>query len=206
MAGLLLAAGVSAVALVGCAGSGGSDGQVKETGQIALPLSTPGPGESTYRLRHATFVIQNQYQYFNPSYGEAGAGGTTSDGAIIVSSETNLSATNISVSLEEGYYNVTLQPGWTMEQVFPNNDMGHRITATLLSGESQWVWVSRQSTSWAEFNFGIGSRGLWFNGKLNISISVQESPGAGGEGGSGEGGSGEGGSAGEVWIGGGGRQ
>ena len=198
MTGLLLTAGVSAVGLVGCAGSGGSDGQVKESGKIALPLNTPGPNGSTYRLRYATFVIQNQDQYFNPSYGEAGAGGTANNGAVIVSSETNPDATNISVSLEEGYYNVNLQPGWTMEQVFPNDEHAHRITTTLLSGESQWVWVSRQSTSWAEFSFGIGGREIWLNGKLNISISVQERPGGGGEGGDlGESGDlGEGGAAG----------
>lgn len=182
--GLLLTAGLSAVALVGCSGSGGSDGQVKEMGEIGLPLSTPGPGNSTYYLRHATFVIQNQYQYFNPGNSEAGAGGTANNGAIIVSSETNLDAANISVSLEEGYYNVTLQPGWTMEQHFPNDPYPHRLMTTLLSGESQWVWVSRQSTSWAEFRFGIGGSEIWLNGKLNISISVQERPGGGGEGGS----------------------
>src|SRR6478735_8219394 len=135
MTGLLLAAGVSAVALVGCSGSGGSDGQVKEMGEIALPLSTPAGGGVTYQLRHATFVIQNQYQY-NPGYGEAGAGGTANNGAIIVSSETNPDAANISVSLEEGYYNVTLQPGWTMEEVYSDGNR-HKILTTLLSGESQ---------------------------------------------------------------------
>ena len=84
-----------------------------------------------------------------------------------------------------------------MEQVYPNDDHVHRIQTTLLSGESPWVWVSRQSTSWAEFSFGIGGREIWLNGKLNISISVQEPPGAAGEGGA----FGEGGSAG-VGVGG----
>jgi hypothetical protein len=59
------------------------------------------------------------------------------------------------------------------------------VEATLLSGGYQWVYVSRQSTSWAEFSFGIGGREYWLNGKLNIAIDVQEAAGAGGEGGGG---------------------
>ena len=56
-------------------------------------------------------------------------------------------------------------------------------SASLLSGASQWVYVSRQSTSFAQFNFGIGGKEIWLNGKLNIAIDVQETPGGGGEGG-----------------------
>ena len=54
------------------------------------------------------------------------------------------------------------------------------VEATLLSGEYQWVYVSRQSSSWAEFSFGIGSREIWLNGQLNIGIDVQETPGGAG--------------------------
>lgn len=74
------------------------------------------------------------------------------------------------------------------------------VEATLLSGVSQWVYVSRQSTSFAEYSFGIGGKEIWLNGKLNIGIDVQETPG--GDGGAGP--LGEGGAGGEapVWSGG----
>lgn len=44
----------------------------------------------------------------------------------------------------------------------------------LLSGETQWVWVSPHSTSWVNYQFGIGDRTVWFNGKLNVEIQVYE--------------------------------
>jgi len=128
-------------------------------------------------LRNATFVIRPQYY---SDYEEAGSGGTSS-GPISVSSETDPSAKNISVSIPEGYYYVQLGSGWSMEKV--TSAGAQTVEATLLSGATQWVYVSRQSTSWAEYSFGIGGKEIWLNGKLNIGIDVQETPnGAGGEG------------------------
>jgi len=174
---LLLAAGLSAVGLVGCSGSGGKDGEPAARGEISLPLTTQAASGTTYRLRNATFVIQSQY--YDYGYGEAGAGGAGQNpGRWVVSSETNPNAQNISLSLEEGYYYVSLQPGWHMEKLGASG--AQTVEATLLSGQNQWVYVGRQSTSWAEYSFGIGGREIWLNGKLNISIDVQEAAGAGG--------------------------
>lgn len=175
--GLLLGAGISAAGLVGCSSSGGHD-----LGQMTLPLTTQGASGLTYRLRDATFVVQNQSSaYDHDSGGAAGSSGTPGTVVVVVSSETNPDAATISLSLEEGNYNVRLLPGWRMERVKVNQVQ--TVEATLLSGSSQWVWVSRQATSWAEYSFGIGGSEVWFNGKLNIAINVQEVPGAGGEGG-----------------------
>jgi len=178
LTGLFLAASFSTVGLVGCSGSGGNDGPSNSLGEITLPLTTQGASGVTYRLRNASFIVQNQYEYYDYGYA-AGAGGTSNTpGTIIVSSETDPNAQNISLSLEEGYYNVRLVPGWHMEKV--SSSGAQTVEATLLSGASQWVYVSRQSTRWAEFTFGIGGREIWLNGKLNITIDVQESAGAGG--------------------------
>jgi hypothetical protein len=68
-----------------------------------------------------------------------------------------------------------------MEKVTPSGPL--TVEATLLSGATQWVYVSRQSTSWVEYNFGIRGKAIWLNGKLNIGLDVQETPG--GEGGAG---------------------
>lgn len=191
--GLLVAGGLSVMGLVGCSGSGGDDGSSRALGEMALPLTTQGASGWSYRLRDATFVVQSQYRGAS-----AGSGGTAGPSAIVVSSETDPNAKNITLSLEEGYYNVSLQPGWRMEKFKdygPNGpDRGETVEATLLSGSSQWVWVSRQSTSWAEFSFGIGGREIWLNGKLNIGIDVQEAAGgAAGE-------SGVGGYGGDNWV------
>jgi hypothetical protein len=178
--GLLMSAGFGVVGLVGCSGSGGRDGESPVLGQMSLPLTTQGASGVTYRLRDATFVVQNPY--YDYEYGAAGAGGTSGNpGTVVVSSETNPNASNITLSLEEGYYTVSLQPGWRMEKVGPSG--AQTVEATLLSGSNQWVYVSRQSTSWAQFSFGIGGREIWLNGKLNIAIDVQEAAGAGGMGG-----------------------
>lgn len=173
--GLLLAAGFGALGLTGCSGAGGNDDPSAAHGEIGLPLTTQGASGVIYRLRNATFVIQSQYYDYESS--EAGAAGaSTNPGRVVVSSETDPNARNISVSLEEGYYLVSLQSGWYLEKVTASG--AQPIEATLLSGANQWVWVSRQSTSWAEYSFGVGSREIWLNGKLNIGIDVQESAGA----------------------------
>ncbi|MET0794032.1 MAG: hypothetical protein ABW061_21100 [Polyangiaceae bacterium] len=178
-AGLILAAGLSVVGLVGCSGSGGHDG-AEATGEMRLPLTTQGASGATYRLRNATFLVQNQNDYYYGNW-EAGAGGADNSGSTTVSSETDPNAKNISLSLEEGYYIVQLKPGWHLEK--SSSAGAQTVEATLLSGATQWVYVSRQSTSWAEFSFGIGGREIWLNGKLNVGIDVQEAPGSGGEGG-----------------------
>src|SRR6478735_12056183 len=172
-AGLLLTAGFSAFGLIGCSAGAGGEGETQ--GQMSLPLTTPGASGAIYRLRDATFVIQNPYGG-SGGFGNGPAGGAANNQSIVVSSETDPDATNISVSLEEGYYTVDLRPGWSMEK---NDASGtETVEATLLSGSPQWVYVSRQSTSWAEFSFGIGGREIWLNGKLNIAIDVQETPGS----------------------------
>jgi len=171
--GLALASGFAALALVGCSGTGGQDGDTKAVGQMSLPLTTQGASGATYRLRNATFVVQSQYYGYDPGW--AGAGNSPGyPGSITVSSETDPNARNISLSLEEGAYYVQLLPGWSMEK--SDGSATQTVEATLLSGISQWVYVSRQSTSWAEYSFGIGGRELWLNGKLNIGIDVQETP------------------------------
>lgn len=161
----MLLVGTSLGMMFACSGAGG-DGEPEVKGQLSLPLVTQGPSGTTYRLRHATFVIQPYYYY---DYEAAGAGGTE---AITVSSETDPSAQTISLSVPEGQYYVSLQPGWSFEKVTPSG--AEPVEATLLWGATQWVSVYRQSTSWAEFRFGIGDREYWLNGKLNIAIVVEE--------------------------------
>jgi len=183
--GLLLTASFSVAGLLGC--SGGAGGPVEQgdaLGQMKLPLTTQGSSGAIYRLRDATFVVQSPYSGvggWGAAGGPGGPGGAGGPGSVVVSSETDPDATNISLSLEEGYYTVQLLDGWRMEKTSSSGT--ETVETTLLSGSTQWVYISRQYTSWAEFRFGIGAREIWLNGQLNIAIDVQETPG--GSGGSG---------------------
>jgi hypothetical protein len=176
---------------MGC--SQGAESEGETTGTLNLPLSTVGSSGSEYRLRDAVFVISPDYWSCNPT----GMGGTTTAGgtgsttcppAVTVSSETDPDASAISVTLERGYYVVELLPGWRMEKV--EGAMATDVEAQLLSPTSQWLYVSERSTTWLEYQFGLGERELWFNGDLNINIRVFENPSeiGGGFGGSGVGG------------------
>lgn len=188
--GLAVLAGWS---LMGCARGGGADqsGETSEFGKLALPLVTNGPSGAQYQLRNATFQIQPTRYYYGVG-GSTEKGGAASKGGaapivaagapsisvpapIIVSSETNPTEPTIEVDLEQGDYRVVLLPGWSLESVVdgvstPVPDV------QLLSGDSQWVWVSPRSTSWVSYQFGSGDRSVWFNGKLNIEMQVYETP------------------------------
>ncbi|MDF3068462.1 MAG: hypothetical protein K0R38_4063 [Polyangiaceae bacterium] len=155
--------------LAGC-GSGG--GSAEEHGTLRVPLSTQGPSGTSYRLRDATFEIRNQYYYYSNAGGEGGVGSTPQ--VVTVSSESDPNASSISVSRERGYYYVRLLPGWRMEKV--EGGVATDVEATLLSNENQGVYVNAHSTSWIEYQFGIGDRALWFNGDLNLQIQVYEDP------------------------------
>jgi len=176
---MLLAAAGSL--LMGCGNSGQPSGDKDDTvGQLALPLTTQGASGVVYRLRDATFNI---YRYGYGGYGGYAAGGGGGYGQLItVSSETDPDAATISVNVEEGSYYVELLPGWHFEK---QTSSGYEaVEATLLSGETQYVWVSRRSTSFAEFQFGLGGREIWLNGDLNIGVVLYEDPSELGYGGS----------------------
>ncbi|MGK4008605.1 hypothetical protein WMF31_38715 [Sorangium sp. So ce1036] len=199
--GSLAAAGlVFAVGLVGC--SSHADDHEAELGSLSLPLSANGSSGARYQLRNATFEIQGNYYYWD--YGAGGfatSGATTGGGGYYVSTvnteDYDPGASSITVDLEQGGYYVTLLPGWSFEKI--EGDTVTNVEATLLSSQQIYVYVSPRSTTWAQYQFGIGDRALWLNGKLNIGIDVHEDPddyyGAGGAGGGswGEGGAGGGG-------------
>jgi hypothetical protein len=176
--GMMAAAGL--MMLVGCGNSAqGGDEPADRVGQLALPLVTQGASGVVYRLRDATFTIRSLGSY---GWAGSGAGGGSSAPPITVSSETDPDAQTISLSVEEGQYYVELAPGWHFEKVTPQGAVP--VEATLLYGETQYVYVSRRSTSFAEFQFGLGGREVWLNGDLNIGVVLYEDPSELGYGGS----------------------
>ena len=167
--GIVLGLSVASVAAVtGC--SGGAGGSGEEKGTLSVPLSTHGPSGTEYRLRDAVFEIRNEYDYELDSASSGGDSGNS----YTVSSEDDPTANSLNISVERGYYYVRLLPGWHMEKI--ENGAATYVEANLLSPATQWVYVSPRSTSWLEYQFGIGDRALWFNGNLNIDIQVYEDP------------------------------
>ncbi|WP_437929087.1 hypothetical protein WMF37_07390 [Sorangium sp. So ce291] len=187
-AGALFAFGIG-----GCASPAGDEA---ELGSISLPLAADAPSGARYQLRNATFQIWSDYY----GYGATGAGGgggfsstsatatangvtttTTSGGdgggntfLTISSEDEDPDARSITVDLERGLYNVRLLPGWHLEKI--EDGTATPVEASLLSSQSITVYVWQQSTTWASYQFGIGDRALWLNGKLNIGIDVYEDP------------------------------
>ena len=144
----------------------------KEMGTLSLPLSTHGPSGTEYRLRDAVFQISSEYYYYD-DYAEGGSGSNSSH-SYTVSSEDDPSASSISISVERGYYYVQLLPGWRMEKV--EDGEGTTVEATLLTESTQWTFVDAHSSSWVEYQFGIGGREVWLNGNLNVDVQVYENP------------------------------
>jgi hypothetical protein len=162
-----------------------------DLGTLTLPLGSHGPSGTEYRLRDAVFQISSDYYYYEDPSGEGGAG--SSGHTYTVSSEDDPTASSISISVERGYYYVQLLPGWRMEKVEGGD--ASEVEATLLSGATQWVYVSPRSSSWVDYSFGIGGREIWLNGDLNVGVQVYEDPDeyyGGGFGGAGTGGFGPG--------------
>jgi hypothetical protein len=108
--------------------------------------------------------------------GIGGSPGTLPDASvpIVVNSEDNPDAVSIEVELEEGYYTITLRSGWRMEKIVDGE--AQTVEATLLNGNSQWVNVTRHQTTLVAFEFGIGERSIWVDGKLHINVNVYEDP------------------------------
>jgi len=180
---MMAAAGLMMLAGCGNSAQGSSGDPEDRAGQLGLPLVTQGASGVTYRLRDATFIINGFPTY--PGTAGASFGGGSSGVSVTVSSETDPDAQTISVSLEEGQYFVELLPGWHFEKVTPDGAVP--VEATLLYGQTQYVYVSRNFTSFAEFQFGLGGREIWLNGDLNIGVVLHEDPselGYGGTGGS----------------------
>jgi hypothetical protein len=170
--GILMGLGLaSAGAMTTACSSGGASPSSEETGVLSVPLSTHGPSGAEYRLRDAVFEIRSEYDYYDDyTVGGLGPSGST----YTLSSEDDPTASSLSLSVERGYYYVRLLPGWHMEKI--ESGVTTAVEATLLSPATQWLYVNARSTSWIEYQFGIGDRALWFNGNLNIDVQVYEDP------------------------------
>jgi hypothetical protein len=179
-------------AVTACASDGTrGDASSEEQGTLAVPMKTYANSGTVYRLRDAEFEVTSAYKCYedydatSPAMGGS-AGGPTDcwpQFSTVLSSEEDPDADSVAVSVEQGEYSISLRPGWRLEKV--ENGVAETVEATLLNGAYQWVWVAPRSTSWVEYQFGIGDRQIWMNGQLNVGIRVFEDPNELGTGGTG---------------------
>lgn len=152
------------------AGSEGAEADAGATGTIGLPLHAASNSGTEYRLRDASFGL---WGYAADCYYEWDDDCEVYEETI--SSEDYLEDEAITVDLLEGYYEVYLQNGWRLEKT---NEDGttEEVEAVLLNSDYQTISISRHSTSWATYQFGIGDETLWLNGELTIDMQVYEDP------------------------------
>lgn len=155
----------------GC-NAGSSDGEeaTSQTGTVEFRLEATSSAGNQYRLRDATFDI---WGYPQDCYNEWREDCEPTSETL--SSEDYLDEDAIEVDLLEGYYDVNLERGWRLEKV--NEDgSAEAVEAVLLNTSYQSAWVSRHSTTWVTYQFGIGDETLWLTGQLELGVEVYEDP------------------------------
>ncbi|MET0339627.1 MAG: hypothetical protein ABW252_01425 [Polyangiales bacterium] len=127
-------------------------------GSIAMRLVGTDAQGRPYWLRSATFTI-------TPAGGglDAGAGGIT------VSSEDDPDAETLSISLDPGSYEVTLQPGWYLEYQSASGLQRAR-NVRLTSQTTQPVAIAADQRAELIFRFAVDDSG---RGTLGIGVEVE---------------------------------
>lgn len=136
-------------------------------GSIAMRLVGTDAQGRAYWLRSATFTI-------TPSGGGLDAG---AQGAMTVSSDDDPGADVLSVSLEPGSYDVTLQPGWYLEYQTPSGVLRAQ-NVRLASAATQPVAIAADQSAELTFRFTIDDTG---RGRLDIGVDVETVRDAGGD-------------------------
>jgi hypothetical protein len=152
-------------------------------GSLTLSLVATSLNGDQFRLRNATFDIGGCAENY-PGYpfgvagafaSNAGAGGgyVSNCTTVSVSSEDDLDATTITKRLVPGYYNVTLEAGWYLEQASPSG--WNRVEkVVLLSPISQSTYVWENGVSQVFYAFGAGGDLIDFrHGDVQIGIQVE---------------------------------
>lgn len=140
--------------VLGCGGAAGT-GAHQGTGQLQLPLRSPGPNGQTYELVGATFTL-------------------TGPEDVTIS---NTSGSTLSVPLTAGLYSIQLGGNWHLERV---GAPGQAVPAQLISPNPMAVSIGEGEVRVVRFLFklpGMGDADLgfsvdnggWIAGTLNVS-------------------------------------
>src|SRR5512142_1071187 len=152
---LLLCTLASMLAIACSSDSAKPEQDPEKLGTLALPLLANSPSGTQYRLRNAKFDITGYSYYYdyNNDAGATGGMGNSNYTSMVLNSEDDPNASSLEVELEEGYYYISLENGWSLESVV--NGVATPVEATLLNGQYQYVYVYPHSTSWVSYQFGV---------------------------------------------------
>jgi hypothetical protein len=148
--------------------------QTAATGTLSLNLVGVDSDGRAYRLRNATFHVQGLWSDLPYPYPDAGAPFSAT-----LSSESDLDAPVLSLTVTPGYYNVSLSnPGWYLER--RTNGIWQRVEqVALLSAPQQGAYIVDRGASTVSFRFGVDGKLIDFrSGDLRIGISIEQ-PGEG---------------------------
>ncbi|MEY4575722.1 MAG: hypothetical protein RL701_425 [Pseudomonadota bacterium] len=182
--------GLLGVVLAAACGEGRDADESEGHGSLTMALTGVSPTGDTFHLRDATFDISgcaedpNGGGYYPPGYpypgpypypyaGSGSAGTPANCLQTSLSSEDDLDAPYITKRVLPGYYTVTLQPGWHLEELQSGGTWTPIENALLLSAASQSLYVWDQGAAYANYAFGVDGTLIDFrHGDINISISV----------------------------------
>lgn len=147
-----------------CTETSPSESPFGDYGQIRLALEAKGPSGKTYRLRDATFSIDQTYTEYSDD----------TEYPITLSTEDDIESTELSATVVPGSYRVRLSSDWRME-VIEYDGSAKDVDAVLLSSESRSIYVYNGQTYFVEYIFGIGTDIVEFRrGDIKIGIQIEE--------------------------------
>lgn len=133
-------------------------------GGVSLSLVATDSQGRTYRLRNATFTILPYYYYW-----------ATDGGAEVqtLSTESNPTASRLSVRLLPGQYLVSLGGDWYVERT-TESGVERVQKVVLLSQAEQYTYVSEGRYTDLEFRFGVDGDLIDFlHGDLNVNVAIE---------------------------------
>lgn len=157
-------------------------------GLLTLGLVGTSPTGDKFRLRHASFDVfgcGDNYRHYPagtagtvalPSSTATAAAGTgvafQECTSFTLSSDDDPDAVTLSMRMKPGYYTVTLNGAWSLEEA---SEAGWApASAVLLSAQTQEFYIWDGATSYVSYELGVGGDLIAFqHGDLNIGIQVR---------------------------------
>ncbi len=135
---------------------------VAQSGTLAMALTARGASGSLYRLRDATFQVNDPNFFFFQTF----------------FAENDPLATRLEATLPTGDFQITLFGGFALERVEPDGSIV-RVSSTLLSPSSQNFRIDANEETNVEYRFETSGEIVAFggDGRLVVNIDVTEREG-----------------------------
>lgn len=136
--------------------------ELAESGTLAMALTARGSSGSLYRLRDATFQVNDPNFFFFQTF----------------FTENDPLATRLEATLPTGDFQITLFGGFALERVEPDGS-AVRVSTTLLSPSSQNFRIAANEETNVEYRFETNGEVVSFggDGRLVVDIAVTEREG-----------------------------